>query len=31
MKLETRDAEKSLLVEAATSSGGFVHRNYLAK
>ena len=31
MKLETRDAEKSLLVEAATPAGGFVHRNYLAK
>lgn len=31
MKLETRDAEKSLLVEAAKPSGGFVHRNYLAK
>ena len=31
MKLETRDADKALLVEAARPDGGFVHRNYLAK
>lgn len=31
MRLETRDGETSLLVEAARSEGGFVHRNYLAK
>lgn len=31
MKLETRDAEKALLVEAASPGGGFVHRSYLAK
>lgn len=31
MQQETRDAEKSLYVEARKLSGGFVHRNYLAK
>jgi hypothetical protein len=31
MTLVTRDAENSLLVEAARPGGSFVHRNYLAK
>jgi hypothetical protein len=31
MKQEIRDADQSLYVEARRASGGFVHRNYLAK
>lgn len=31
MRQETRDAEKSLYVEARKPGGDFVHRNYLAK
>ena len=31
MKREVRDAEKALYVEARRASGGFVHRNYIAK
>ena len=31
MKIETRDADQALLVEAARPNGAFVHRNYLAK
>lgn len=30
-KLETREADKSLRLEARNASGAFVHRNYLAK
>jgi hypothetical protein len=30
-KLETRDAAKSVTMEARTASGAFIHRNYLAK
>ena len=30
-KLETRDADKALRVEARTATGALVHRNYLAK
>lgn len=30
-KLETRDADKALRMEARTATGAFVHRNYLAK
>ncbi len=30
-KLETRDADKALRMEARSASGAFVHRNYLAK
>lgn len=30
-KLETRDADKALRMEARTAAGAFVHRNYLAK
>jgi hypothetical protein len=30
-KLETRDADKALRMEARTGAGAFVHRNYLAK
>jgi hypothetical protein len=30
-KLETRDADKALRMEARSPSGAFVHRNYLAK
>ena len=30
-KLETRDADKALRVEARTAAGALVHRNYLAK
>ena len=31
MKLETRDADEVLLVQASRADGSFVHRNYLAK
>lgn len=30
-RLETRDADKTLRLEAKSASGAFVHRNYLAK
>jgi hypothetical protein len=30
-RLETRDADKALRMEAKSASGAFVHRNYLAK
>ena len=30
-KLETRDADKALRMEAKSAAGAFVHRNYLAK
>lgn len=30
-KLETRDADKALRMEAKSATGAFVHRNYLAK
>lgn len=30
-KLDTRDADKALRVEAKSATGAFVHRNYLAK
>lgn len=31
MRLETRDGEKALMVDAVRASGGLVHRNYVAK
>lgn len=31
MKLQTRDADQALMVEASRADGRFVHRNYLAK
>ena len=31
MKQEIREADAALYVEARKASGGFVHRNYIAK